>query len=169
MANELTRDGYGQVEPNHLSAQRTGQIFAQLAADSAISQLENGQFAKYDYEANKVDFTGDGEWLMVFNEVKLYEAQWRQSYKDYVMKKSDAVSGTMVPRLFKTNVGDIYTTNCVKPDTAGVAVVGAQLQVGADGFLTIPTTPDAVAPTFNVVKVTTMPDGQPAVKLQRIK
>ena len=31
--------GYGQVEPNHLSAQRTGQIYAQLPAKSDIELL----------------------------------------------------------------------------------------------------------------------------------
>jgi hypothetical protein len=34
--------GYGQVEPNHLSAQRTAQIYAQLPAASTIEVLENG-------------------------------------------------------------------------------------------------------------------------------
>ena len=41
---------YGQaVEPNHLSARRTGQIYAQLPANKDIKVLENGQFVKYDY------------------------------------------------------------------------------------------------------------------------
>ena len=69
--------GYGQVEPNHLSAQRTGQIYAQLPAAPSINILEQGQFVKYDYAANEngigeVNFTGKGEWMMVFNEIKLY-------------------------------------------------------------------------------------------------
>lgn len=69
--------GYGQVEPNHLSAQRTGQIYAQLPAKSDISILEQGQFVKYDYAANGndiglVDFSGAGEWMLVYNEIKLY-------------------------------------------------------------------------------------------------
>ena len=69
--------GYGQVEPNHLSAQRTGQIYAQLPADPAIEILEQGQFVKYDYAANEngiglVNFTGEGEWMLVYNEIKLY-------------------------------------------------------------------------------------------------
>ena len=69
--------GYGQVEPNHLSAQRTGQIYAQLPANPDIEILEQGQFVKYDYAANGngiglVDFTGAGEWMLVFNEIKLY-------------------------------------------------------------------------------------------------
>ena len=69
--------GYGQVEPNHLSAQRTAQIYAQLPADPSIEILEQGQFVKYDYAANGngiglVDFTGAGEWMLVYNEIKLY-------------------------------------------------------------------------------------------------
>ena len=69
--------GYGQVEPNHLSAQRTGQIYAQLPADPAIELLEQGQFVKYNYAANGndiglVDFSGEGEWMLVYNEIKLY-------------------------------------------------------------------------------------------------
>ena len=69
--------GYGQVEPNHLSAQRTGQIYAQLPANPSIDILEQGQFVKYDYAANangigEVNFTGKGEWMLVYNEIKLY-------------------------------------------------------------------------------------------------
>lgn len=69
--------GYGQVEPNHLSAQRNGQIYAQLPANKDIDILEQGQFVKYDYAANEngigeVNFTGAGEWMMVYNEIKLY-------------------------------------------------------------------------------------------------
>jgi hypothetical protein len=64
--------GYGQVEPNHLSAQRNAQIYAQLPADPAIQVLEQGQFVKYDYAAGLVNFTGKGEWMLVYNEIKLY-------------------------------------------------------------------------------------------------
>ena len=64
--------GYGQVEPNHLSAQRNGQIYAQLPAAASIDVLEQGQFVKYDYAAGEVNFTGAGEWMLVYNEIKLY-------------------------------------------------------------------------------------------------
>ena len=64
--------GYGQVEPNHLSAQRTAQIYAQLPADKDIKVLEQGQFVKYDYAKGLVNFTGEGEWMLVYNEIKLY-------------------------------------------------------------------------------------------------
>ena len=74
--------GFGQVEPNHLSAQRTSQVYAQLPAAPSIELLEQGQFVKYDYAANgngigEVNFTGAGEWMLVYNEIKLYREHQR--------------------------------------------------------------------------------------------
>ena len=161
---KITRIGYGQVEPNHLSAQRTGQIYAQLPADSSIDKLENGQFVKYDYASGKVNFTGDGEYMLVLNEVKLYDE--RKTNKDFVMKKEDCVGGVMVPRVFKTNVGDIYTTNMIDPE-AEITAGTTKLTPKENGILKVATgTEDMI---WKVVKVYTMADGQAAVKLQRIK
>ena len=265
--------GYGQVEPNHLSAQYTGQIYAQLPADPSIEVLENGQFVKYDYAANNngvgfVNFTGKGEWMLVYNEIKLYrEGQWdcefamlRDNYQarvyspldgtvmqemygptrflqgkreqydnatgtfktlagelayDEVNKKwvqadedhpaadysvastvhdyyemddvnapgLDEVSKrlfmklrnykekmmpagtTMVPRVFKTNVGDIFTTNMINA-TAEELTVGKTLTPGEKGILEITENTDGML--WQVVKVYTMPDHQRGVKLMRI-
>ena len=160
---KITRIGYGQVEPNHLSAQRTGQIYAQLPAVDSIDKLENGQFVKYDYASGKVNFTGEGEFMLVLNEVKLYDE--RETYKDFVMKKENYVGGVMVPRVFKTNVGDIYTTNMI--DSALEVEDGMKLAPNATGVLT--TAGDNAEMIWKVVKVYTLADGQAAVKLQRIK
>lgn len=205
--------GYGQVEPNHLSAQRTGQIYAQLPADPNINVLENGQFVKYDYKEGLVNFTGKGEWMLVLNEVKLYRNY--QGYDDFAMKKEDYAAsvyspidganvtninavnyqgvvtadafepdsttnpyvvasfkapkmmptGTnMVPRVFKTNVGDIFTTNTVKETTLAV---GDELAPGADGYLAA--AGENAEMVWQVVKVYTLPDRQKAVKIMRIK
>lgn len=162
---EFKKVGYGQVEPNHLSAQRTSQIYAQLPADKSIEILENGQYVKYDYAEGKVDFTGEGEWMMVFNEVKLYDDRWRESYKDFAMKKTNYVDEVMVPRVIKTNVGDIYTTNAVKDATYEKA---AKLKVGTNGFLEAGEGTEEMV--WQVVDpAATMPDGSPALKLMRIK
>lgn len=199
--------GYGQVEPNHLSAQRTGQIYAQLPAAATIDLLENGQFVKYDYSAGVVNFEGKGEWMLVYNEVKVYEdgqgdadfAMIKDNYNARVYSPIDgeAVSvyaalkgdiapanpydinstseintrvyggpklmpeGTrMVPRVFKTNVGDIYTTNCVMGDPA----MGAVLTPNAQGYLAEGTGDMQ----WQVVKKYDLADGQKAVKLMRI-
>ena len=175
----MKRIGFGQVEPNHLSAQRTGQIYAQLPAAKSIAVLENGMFAKYDYVNGEVNFSGEGEWMLVLNEVKLYDDAHRYYGKDnglyagYAMKSADFFDGVMVPRLFKTNVGDIYTTNCLV--AAGNA--GAELDMGeiAEGDKLSPNAQGFLAKDgdgsieFKVVKLYTMPDGQEGVKLQRVK
>ena len=168
--------GYGQVEPNHLSAQRTSQIYAQLPANKEIEMLENGQFVKYDYAANEVNFEGAGEWMLVYNEVKVYGDS--QTDADFAMIKTnhggkiynalgaELSEGTvMVPRVFKTNIGDIYTTNCVKETELAVE---DELVVGDDGYLTKTAGNNAGEMKWQVVKVYNLADGQPAVKLMRI-
>lgn len=292
--------GYGQVEPNHLSAQRTGQIYAQLPADPDIELLEQGQFVKYDYAANGndiglVDFSGEGEWMLVYNEIKLYRnhpdgsKQWdcefamlkddyqariyspydyeqaELEYKDWhklngvdekgntemtvnqyvtldiegqsvtingkrypitvtgegdeavkkftyneveyeldetgtskvqvpvvyeyddvtkdvediyewgftndpwrrlgIYKEKRMPKGTaMVPRVFKTNVGDIFTTNTIDEEELSIGDIVAPR--AADGILSKDGDVDAMK--WQVVKVYTMPDGQKGVKIMRI-
>ena len=164
----LVKEGFGQLEPNHLSAQRNGQIYAQLPCDTSIEKLQNAQFVKYDYAEGKVDFTGAGEWMLVYNEVKLYDP--RHSYKDFALQKKNCVGGIMVPRVMKTMVGDIFTTNLVDNGSKGSALaVKDKLTVAeSTGILTYDASPEATDMVWQVVKVYTMADGQPAVKIQRI-
>lgn len=169
--------GYGQVELNHMAFQWNNQTWAQLPAAAAITLLQQGQFAKYDYANNEVNFTGKGEWLMVYNEEKLYEYN-REGHKDFALIKDNydarlhnifeplPVGKKMYPRLVKTELGDIYTTNCVKADPNSLEV-GNTLTPGNDGFLVKTTAP--VGMLWQVVKITTMADRQPAVKLMRIQ
>lgn len=209
--------GYGQVEPNHLSAPQNGQVYAQLPAAADIALLENGQFVKYDYAAGVCDFNTDasaGAWMMVFNEVKIYndretdadfamikdfynarvyspvgqstsdlatianysgEATREGSSTAYVMSAGTYTypslmpDGTkMVPRVLKISVGDHWTTNTIMAD-AGSLSVGDKLKIGEDGYLTAGEGAGGDNdPIFVVVKVYTMPDLQPGVKVQRV-
>ena len=255
--------GYGQVEPNHLSAQRTSQVYAQLPADPDISVLEQGQFVKYDYASGLVNFTGVGEWMLVYNEIKLYRehqddcefAMIKDNYQARVYSpfggdKYDAngnkltnsdpytydtnfnkqsryyngkdannntgitINGvtygyddvtaapdmyeihynenpyhiesqarpqmmpagtTMVPRVLKTNIGDIFTTNTIDEETLAIGDIlsprdddGILVKVaGADGTAV----QDAGASSdmkWQVVKIYTMPDHQKGVKIMRV-
>lgn len=163
----LVKEGFGQLEPNHLSAQRNGQIYAQLPCASSIETLQNAQFVKYDYANGKVNYTGAGEWMLVYNEVKLYDP--RHSYKDFALQKKNCVGGVMVPRVMKTMVGDIFTTNLVDAKEKDTTLaVGDKLVVGeSTGILEYSAAPGA-GMVWQVAKVYTMADGQPAVKIQRI-
>ena len=188
----IKRKGYGQVEPNHLSGIVTGQIYAQLPAHvkgteqgsaDSITQLEQGQFAKYDYAAGEVNFTGDGEFMLVYNEEKLYDER-KQAHKDFVYKAEDFTDKKMYPRLIRTYVGDIFTTNTFEANTSdtaettGVAIAeNNYLAPGTTGFLeVIKSGGTAVASlsgvtgmAWKVVKIYTMPDGQQGVKIQRVQ
>ena len=214
--------GYGQVEPNHLSAQRTGQIYAQLPAAADIEMLENGQFVKYDYLNEEVNFEGAGEWMLVYNEVKVYRdflgdqdfAMIKDNYKARVYSPSNGMGEdkqarfyggkdaegnsiekvtapvdpyelnytedpfhfegkyqpkmmkegtTMVPRVFKTNVGDIFTTNTIAKEEVAL---GDLLAPGADGYLA--DAADDAAMKWQVVKVYNLADRNRAVKIMRI-
>ena len=259
-----------EVEPNHLSAQRTGQIYAQLPAASEINVLENGQFVKYNYAANEdgvglVDFDGAGEWMLVYNEIKLYRehqldcefAMVKDNYNARIYSPMDGFIGTdwdkqsrfyngttvnnfdakgnrlqtpaasnaieleingkvekygvedvtagpdmyelrynedpfhfeskytakkmpadtkMVPRVFKTNVGDIFTTNMIAETSVvvGDLLIPCEKKAGKNGLTGGILTKvekdvaDAAKMVWQVVKVYTMPDGQPGVKVMRI-
>ena len=207
----FTRNGYGQVEPNQLSAQKTGQIYASLPLASDVDILQNGEFMYYDYKSGTVTADGEGEPMLVFNEVKLYEPFWQTSYKDFAMIRvgdnyvtsrlatagygdgaetkgvapnpghSDWQAGYrmdgIAPRLFKTNVGDIFTTNMVETGASITYSQGDTLKLkkvskAADktgNTLVLSKTGNIDALEFVVAKVYTMPDGQPGLKLQRIK
>ena len=169
--------GYGVIEPNHLSARRNGKIYAQLPADKTIEVLENGQFVKYNYAEGVVKFTGEGPWMLVFNEPKVYES--RETNADFAMKREDYTAyvynaandampeGTvMVPRVMNTDRGDIYTTNMVGEESL---TVGDKLAPNAKGILDKASGATATECVWQVAKVYTMPDGQPGVKLIRIK
>ena len=141
-----TRIGYGQVERQHMAAPHNGQIYAQLPAlnadGTAITQLENGQFLKYDYANGKtgIGTASDGkEWFLVYNEEKLYDER-RQNHRDFVMKASDMSDGKIYPRLLRTFVGDIFTTNTFRTasTTSGNSKTYGNTVTGPDDTITIP-------------------------------
>lgn len=172
----IKRKGFGQVEPNHISGIVDGSIYAQRPIDTGVMGkiIENGRFAKY--AVDKVTTQGDFPWLMIYNEVKLYDER-ENSLKDYAMKAVDFIGGELTPRLIEINVGDIFTTNTFKEantdnksevKTAVELNVGDKVKILENGYLDAGTA-DPGQPEFTVVKVYTMPDGQDAVKLQRTK
>jgi len=199
MAN-FTRVGYGQIEPNQLSAQVTAEVYASLPLSTEVEVLQNGEFMKYDYAKNEVNTSGRGEWMLVYNEVKLYDDAFRHSYKDFAMiRRGDnfiteaPVTGQVkesngatiipphteygfrmdgfAPRLLKTNIGDIFTTNMVK---VGVEYTAGDLLTPVINATTHTAVLEKIDDTpvimlWQVAKVYTMPDMQPGLKLMRVQ
>ena len=83
----------------------------------------------------------------------------------YHEKRMGANTSSMVPRVFKTNVGDIFTTNTVNEEV--LAVGDLLTPQDADGILAKAGAEEA-AMKWQVVKLYTMPDGQKGVKVMRI-
>ena len=69
----------------------------------------------------------------------------------------------MTPRVFKTNVGDIMTTNFI---LESALELGDELAPNAQGILA--KNGDKAAMKWQVVKVYTLPDHQKAVKIMRV-
>ena len=165
----LGKKGYGQVEPNHLAGQKSGMIFAQLPVANSIDTVQNGMFMKYDVAAGEINLNGNGEYMLVYSEVKLYDP--RETYKDFVLTKDQSVDGKIYPRLIGTFPGDIITTNLVDVTTAKGSLAKKFLQVdAATGILKeVSDSPKAELPLWQVVKETTMPDGQYALKIVKVR
>lgn len=145
-----TRKGYGQVERQHMAAPHNGQVYGQLPALNAdgtpIAQLENGQFLKYDIANGKagIGTASDGkEWFLVYNEEKLYDER-RQNHKDFAMLAKDMSDGKIFPRLLRTFVGDIFTTNTFRTASttsgsgAEATTTYGNTVSGPDDVITIP-------------------------------
>ena len=163
---KLDKKGYGQVEPNHLAGQKSGAIYAQLPAANSISVVENGMFMKYDYAKGECNLNGDGEDMLVFSEVKLYDPT--HSNKDFALKTADSVDGKVYPRLMLTFPGDHFTTNLVDLTSVAGSRKGKYLKV-VNGILTEQGSKPEEGMVWQVAMETTLPDGQPAVKVIRVR
>ena len=225
------RIGFGQVEPNQLSAQKTGQIYASLPLAEDVEILQNGEFMYYDYKSGTVTADSIGEPMLVFNEIKLYDDRFR--LKDFAMirtgKDSYVTNPTAIgsfypmnygwaegqetygngssnvkvdpspahssyqdgyslngiaPRVFKTNIGDIMTTNMVVTGDSVTyekgdilepkKVSNKSLTSDSKTYNTLVLTKTgtdvpATGMAWVVAKVYTMPDGQQGLKLQRVQ
>ena len=163
---KLNKKGYGQVEPNHLAGQKSGAIYAMLPADNSLAVVENGMFMKYDYAAGVCNLDGNGEDMLVFSEVKLYDPT--HSNKDFALKTADSVDGKVYPRLMLTFPGDHFTTNLVDLTSVAGSRKGKYLKV-VNGILTEQGSKPEDGMVWQVAMETTLPDGQPAVKVIRVR
>ena len=163
---KLNKKGYGQVEPNHLAGQKSGAIYAMLPAASSIDVVENGMCMKYDYAAGECNLNGNGEDMLVFSEVKLYDPT--HSNKDFALKKADSVDGKIYPRLMLTFPGDHFTTNLVDMTSPKGSRKGKFLTV-QNGILTEQGSDPGTGMVWQVAMETTLADGQQAVKVIRVR
>ena len=181
---KLEKIGYGQLELNQVAFPRTGRIEAQCALNTVDFHeagikygetvydkdvpAENGMILAIDRVKRTVGFPKGTE-----NEVLALNYTSEHMYDDRdhgQLRKFKLFPGTFYPRLGFLSVGDKFTTNTIELD-------GKELTAG---FYAIPNTdgywklvgsdyPASATLAVQVIKVTTMPDGQKAAKLQVVK
>lgn len=178
----MTIDGYGQIELNNCAFRRDGRIEAQCAPDTAdfsTAMVENGMLLAVDNVARKVALPTDDSLpiALTYSAEHMYDER-KPGLKNFALKGQD----DFYPRLGYLAVGDKYTTNCISYDSAvdtawanesafisaleSYASTALYAGIAEDGSHKISATAPTVGPKLRVVEYTTMPDGQPAVKLQ---
>lgn len=188
---KLEKNGYGQLELNQVAFPRTGRIEAQCALDTKAFHeagvkygenvydkdvpAENGMILAIDEVNRTVGFASDNAQTRAKQIFALnYTSEHMYDDRDLgQLRKFKLFPGTFYPRLGFLSVGEKFTTNTVDLTTAWEGLTeealkaGIYLIPGKDGYWT-QSTEDAPV-IAQVIKKTTMPDGQKAVKLLIVK
>ena len=172
----LTKKGYGQLELNQVAFRRDGRVEAQLPfSGDEGDTCENGMILAVDKANGKVEYAGgtiEGKLFgIVYTSEELYETG--EGLKDFALKiEGGVVTGpngyNVYPRIGYLAKGDRFTTNLID-ETAKAAAVGVYGGVGAKGVIALSETAPTAGPVLQIVEMTTMPDGQAAVKFVVIK
>jgi len=164
---------YGVVEFNHVAAQKTGQLKAQLPASDGLATevgnvLENGMFLVYDEVAGAVRLPATGDTaknIMLHKSAeKLYD-KYANELGDFYL---DLTSG-VYPRMYTMNTGDTFTLSeaCLQ-EAVSTFTVGDSLYVDiANSGAKLTSVLTSNVEMVQVIKITTAPNGvDPAVKVE---
>ena len=176
----LVIDGYGQIELNQCAWPRDGRIEAQCALDAenfASVPAENGMLLAVDNINRVVKFATDASLPILVN----YSSEHIYDERTPGLKNFKLELGDALPRLGYLSVGDKFTTNCIAYDSSEFTTeddleealnsINTTKLYGtycANGAIKLTATKPSNGPVLIVIKKTTMPDGQLAVKLQVI-
>lgn len=176
-------DGYGQVELNNVAFRRDGRIEAQCALDTAdfdaTTPCENGMILRVKKAEHKIGFcdasAANQLYALNYSTEHMYDER-KPGLKNFYLK-SAAAGEDFLPRVGYLAAGDLWTTNCVDLGSyANAAAVASALEsgavyaaVGTQGAVVLGSAAPSVGPVIQVVKKTTMPDGQDAFQLQVLK
>ena len=158
---KLAKNGYGQLELNFAAFRRYGAIEAKCRMADGIEYLENGMLLAVDRKNNIVGFPGEVEGPIALNYTAehMYDERY-QALKDFKLDKN-----TFLPRLGYIGVADKFTTNTVCYDDAAelnTYKYGKPCSTDFPGYIEL--TNEREGAYVEVLEITTMPDGQMAVK-----
>ena len=175
----MTISGYGQVELNNVAFRRDGRIEAQCAlstTDFANVPAENGMILrvkKANHEICFADASAENQlYALNYSSEHMYDER-RPGLKNFKIEATN----DFLPRVGYLSAGDLWTTNCIDLGSyTNAAAVASALasgevyaSVGTQGAVVLDSAAPSVGPVIQVIKKTTMPDGQDAFQLQVLK
>lgn len=163
---KLAKRGYGQLELNFAAFRRSGDIEAKCRIHKDIPFIENGMFLAVDRANYTVGYPTGAEGEVValnYTTEHMYDER-RKALKDFKLD-----NGTFLPRLGYIGRPDKFTTNTVcydgdaETDLTTFKYGRPCIEKGFEGYIELVTAKDARC-VVEVQEITTMPDGQKAVK-----
>lgn len=160
---KLIESGYGQLELNFAAFRRYGAIEAQCRLADGIEYVENGMLLAVDRVNRTVGYPkGEANEVIALN----YTTEHMYDEREKGLKYFKLEKNTFLPRLGYIGVADKFTTNTVVYDD-GAAIetykYGKPCTTGEfKGYIEL--TNEREGACVQVLAVTTMPDGQKAVK-----
>lgn len=163
---KLAKEGYGQLELNFAAFRRNGAIESQCKMAEGIEYLENGMLLAVDRKTRTVGYpTGaEGETIALnYTTEHMYDER-EKGLKNFKLDKN-----TFLPRLGYIGTPDKFTTNTVcydgdeNTDLTTFAYGRPCTTEGFKGYIELVAEKDARC-VVEVIAITTMPDGQKAVK-----
>ena len=169
MAKLTKANEYGQLELNQVAFRRDGRIIAQYKIDTEIPYVENGMLLAVDHVNKTVTYPENNQTTglaLNYTTEHMYDERLVHGLKHFKLD-----NGTFLPRLGILSTGDRFTTNTVDCELAtvksglaeGTAFYGHATN---NGYITVNATADKAV--LQVIEVTTMPDGQDAIKFVAI-
>ena len=178
----LSKTGYGQVELNNVAFRRDGRIEAQCALDTAAfgsnDVCENGMILRVKKAEHKITFADASAanqlYALNYTSEHMYDERKPGLKNFYLDAQKGAARQDFFPRVGYLAAGDLWTTNCIDLGSyADVDAVASALEsgevfaaVGTEGAVVLDSAASSVGPVIQVIKKTTMPDGQDAFQLQ---
>ena len=175
-------DGFGQVELNNVAFRRDGRIEAQCALDTAAFTenvpCENGMILRVKKAEHKITFADASAenqlYALNYTTEHMYDERQPGLKNFYLDAQKNQKGQDFYPRVGYLAAGDLWTTNCVDlgnyADASAVASALASGEVyaavGTQGAVVLDSAAPSVGPVIQVIKKTTMPDGQDAFQLQ---
>ena len=164
---KLAKNGYGQLELNFAAFRRNGAIEAQCKLADGIDFVENGMLLAVDRVTRTVGYpTGDANEIIALN----YTTEHMYDERERGLKYFKLDKNTFLPRLGYIGVADKFTTNTVcyegdeNTDLTTFKYGVPCADEGFEGYIKLVTAKPATGFAVQVLAVTTMPDGQKAVK-----